>query len=116
VAYAVEAGKIRANGDGEGMIQLDPVEKGLRVALMRDLMQAELEGYADQIAACAAETIAKADVAPESIDRIVYVGGSSLLGVIQHRMEALLPEARPETSEVFTAVVDGLALAAGRDS
>jgi hypothetical chaperone protein len=115
VAYAVEAGKIRANGDGEGMIQLDPVEKGLRVALMRDLMQAELEGYADQIAACAAETIAKADVTPESIDRIVYVGGSSLLGVIQHRMEALLPEARPETSEVFTAVVDGLALAAGRD-
>ncbi|CUH69393.1 Heat shock protein 70 [Thalassovita autumnalis] len=115
VAYAVEAGKIRANGEGEGMIQLDPVEKGLRVALMRDLMQAELEGYADQIAACAAETIAKADVMPESIDRIVYVGGSSLLGVIQHRMEALLPEARPETSEVFTAVVDGLALAAGRD-
>jgi hypothetical chaperone protein len=112
VAYAVEAGKIRANGEGEGLIRLDPVEKGLNVPLMRDLMQVELSGYADQIAACATETLAQADVAPSSVDRIVYVGGSSLLGVVQQRMEALLPDARPETSEVFTAVVDGLALAA----
>ncbi|MCG7494113.1 Hsp70 family protein [Thalassobius sp. Cn5-15] len=112
VAYAVEAGKIRANGEGEGLIRLDPVEKGLSVNLMRDLMQAELSGYAGQIAACASDTLAQAGVAPHSVDRIVYVGGSSLLGVVQHRMEALLPDARPETSEVFTAVVDGLALAA----
>lgn len=112
VAYAVEAGKIRANGEGEGLIRLDPVEKGLNVPLMRDLMQAELSGYADQIAACATETLTQADVAPSSVDQIVYVGGSSLLGVLQQRMEALLPDAQPETSEVFTAVVDGLALAA----
>jgi hypothetical chaperone protein len=79
---------------------------------MRDLMQAELAGSADQIAACAADTLAQAGVAPHSVDRIDYVGGSSRLGVVQHRMEALLPDARPETSEVFTAVVDGLALAA----
>lgn len=114
VAYAVEAGKIRANGEGLARIQLDTVEKGLCAALARDVMQAELAGFADQIVACAEETIALAGVSRKSVERIVYVGGSSLMGILQQRMQALLPEAQPETSEVFTAVVDGLARAAER--
>lgn len=48
---------------------------------------------------------------PDDIDRVVFVGGSSLLGVIQNRIAAAFPDASLETSEVFTAVVDGLALA-----
>lgn len=114
IAYAVEAGKIAANGSVEGTIDLGVVEKGLKAALPNHVLQMQLIDAANKIADCATETIAKAGCRPEDIDRVVFVGGSSLLGVIQNRIAALLPDAKLETSEVFTAVVDGLAITAGR--
>lgn len=112
LAYAVEAGKIEANGADEALIKLDVIERGLAAPLLRTAMQAELAGYADQIADCALETVTLAGCAPEAVDRVVYVGGSSLMAVIRNRVEQKFPKAVPETSEVFTAVVDGLAQAA----
>ncbi|MBR9652938.1 Hsp70 family protein [Thalassovita aquimarina] len=112
VAYAVEAGKIAANGAEDGTISLDTVERGLAVPLPRDVMQAELADFADQVASHAVQTVTDAGCDLTSVDRIVYVGGSSLMSVIRDRVEARFPNAAPETSEVFTAVVDGLTLAA----
>ena len=114
IAYAVEAGKIAANGSTEGVIDLKVIEKGLKAALPNHVLQMQLIDAANKIADCATETIAKSGCRPDQIDRVVFVGGSSLLGVIQNRIAALLPHAKLETSEVFTAVVDGLAIAAGR--
>jgi hypothetical chaperone protein len=114
IAYAVEAGKIAAKGSVEGTIDLSVVEKGLSADLPNHVLQMQLIDAANKIADCATETIAKAGCRPEDIDRVVFVGGSSLLGVIQNRIAALLPDAKLETSEVFTAVVDGLAITAGR--
>jgi len=76
------------------------------------MLQMQLIDAANKIADCASETMAKAGCRPDQIDRVVFVGGSSLLGVIQNRIAQLLPDATLETSEVFTAVVDGLAIAA----
>ena len=112
LAYAVEAGKIEANGADEAQIKLDVIESGLSSSLLRDTMLAELATYADQIGACALDTVQEAGCDPRSVDRVVYVGGSSLMSVIRDRVEQQFPEATPETSEVFTAVVDGLAQAA----
>lgn len=112
IAYAVEAGKIAANGSSMGVIDLKVVEKGLNAELANHVLQMQLIDAANKIAECASETIAKAGCRPEQIDRVVFVGGSSLLGVIQNRIATLLPDAVMETSEVFTAVVDGLAIAA----
>ncbi len=114
IAYAVEAGKIQANGGSDGTIDLGPIEKGLTATLLRDAMQAEITGYADEIAECALETLADSGVPATSIERVIYVGGSSLLDVIRTKIETLFPTATPETSEVFSAVVDGLALASAR--
>ncbi|MDQ2095630.1 Hsp70 family protein [Rhodalgimonas zhirmunskyi] len=113
VAYAVEAGKIAANRASAGMIDLSVVEKGLRAEIANHALQAALFESAGEIAACAGDVLSQAGCAPEAIDRVVFVGGSSLLGVVQARIGAMFPAARLETSEVFTAVVDGLALAAG---
>lgn len=112
IAYAVEAGKIAANGASAAMIALGVVEKGLQAELSNAALQAELFGGAQAIADCAGETLRKAGMQTGDIDRVVFVGGSSLLGVIQRRIGAMFPDAVLETSEVFTAVVDGLALAA----
>ncbi len=113
IAYAVEAGKIAANGGQSGQIDLGPVEAGLSLTLTPDDLSAAVAGFARDIRATAAETLAMARVDPASIDRVVFVGGSSLLSAVRSEMADLLPKAVQETGEVLTAVADGLALATG---
>ena len=50
-------------------------------------------------------------MAEDAVDRVVFVGGSSLIGVLDRLMRVRFQNAGFEYSEVFTAVVDGLALA-----
>lgn len=113
VAYAVEAGKITANGASEAVIDIGVVEKGLGVSLSNGDLMAQLYPAAHDIAQCAEATLTAAQMTADDIDRVVFVGGSSLLGVVQQRIGVMFPNAEMETSEVFTAVVDGLAIATG---
>lgn len=115
IAFAIEAAKIATNGAGSARIELDVVEKGLRPVMTDTDLMSALWPMADKIGACARETVARAGVGPEAIDRVVFVGGSSLIGIVDRLMRATFPQARFEHSEVFTAVVNGLAIAAGRD-
>ena len=56
-----------------------------------------------------------AGVSPDKIGKIVFVGGSSLLKSVKEVMIAMFPNATLERTEAFTAVADGLAIAASRD-
>lgn len=112
IAYAVEAGKIAANGADSGEIALSVVERGLSVDLSAAALTEALTGYGEEIAACALDTLKTAGCTPDSVDQVVYVGGSSLLSAVRSAMTRALPDARPVDSEVFTAVVHGLAIAA----
>ncbi|GGA98935.1 Hsp70 family protein [Allosediminivita pacifica] len=112
VAYAVEAGKIAANGKGTAEIALHVVEKGLSATLPAHALTVALQGYADEIATGALETVKQAGCTPAEVDQIVYVGGSSLLSAVRSAMGRSFPDATPVDAEVFTAVVHGLAIAA----
>lgn len=112
VAYAVEAAKIAANDADSARIDLRVIEKGLAADLTHAVMTKVLSGFADQIAAQALATLEQAGCAPETVDQVVYVGGSSALTAVRQAMQAALPGARAVESERFTAVVHGLALAA----
>ncbi len=112
VAYAVERGKIEANAEPTGRVVLDVVERGLQALIPADSAAELLADCCDLIADCAAETLALAGCTADSIDRVVYVGGSSQMRAIRSRIEAMFPQAVPETSEIFTAVASGLALRA----
>ena len=115
IAFAVEAAKIVANGaTGQGEIRLDPVEKGLRPHLWQPELLSVLWPFAARIQTAARETLDQAGLAPGQVDRVIFVGGSSLVGAVDQVMRATFPQARFEYSEVFTAVVDGLAIAAGQ--
>ena len=114
VAFAVERGKIAANGAAGGVIDLKLVEKGLRVELGKSQMAEDLAGYAGQIRAAAEETCAMAGVPVADVGRVVFVGGSSLMAVVEDALCAAFPQARLEYTNAFTAVVDGLAIAAAR--
>ena len=114
MAFAVEAGKIAANGDdGRADILLGFVEKGLATPITKGSMNGALGEFRDKLRAAVYQTLMQAQVAPMQIDTIVLVGGSSLMQIVQEDVQAICISAKVEMSEAFTAVVDGLALASG---
>ncbi|MDX8354685.1 Hsp70 family protein [Cognatiyoonia sp. IB215182] len=116
IAFAVEDGKIRLNAPdiAQTSIDLDLITPALAADLTKDAMAAILKDHAAEIRSCAAETLAMADISPERIGKIVFVGGSSLLEVVASTMVAMFPHAELEQAEAFTAVADGLAIAAAK--
>jgi len=117
IAFAVEAGKIKLNQPdlSEAAIDLRVIETALWAQLTQSAMDTVLSGHAAQIEACAGETLEMAGVSPDKIGKIVFVGGSSLLKIVEGVMIAMFPDATLERAEAFTAVADGLAIAASRD-
>lgn len=114
IAFAVEAGKIQINKPDvtDAGIDLRVIEKALWAEFTKDAMGVVLADHAAQIRTCAAETLAMADVTPDRVGKIVFVGGSSLLHVVEDVMVGMFPDAELERAEAFTAVADGLAIAA----
>ena len=113
LAFAVERGKIAANGaTAGGRIDMGFIDPGLSEVVTPDSLDAALAATRAMLRGAVAETLVLAGVAPESIGRIILVGGSSLMRLVGEEARALCPGAEILRSEAFTAVVDGLALAA----
>ena len=114
IAFAVEAGKIRVNSPDaqDAAIDLRIIEKQLWARMDTHELEAILHDHAAQIKTAALDTLSRAAIAPDRIGQIVFVGGSSLMQVIENEMVDLFPNAILERSDAFTAVADGLAIAA----
>ncbi|MDX5349297.1 MAG: Hsp70 family protein [Paracoccaceae bacterium] len=113
LSFAVERGKIAANADTEGAaILLDQIEPGFAVPLSADALAASLARHADALAEGAYETLRIAGLEVAHVEKVVYVGGSSLMSLVSQTMKQQFPLAAHSFSEVFTAVADGLAIAA----
>lgn len=116
VALAIETAKIGTNQNGAGTVDLRLVERGLAVPVDRPLLAKELGPSAVLIGENALRAIEIAGVRPDDVTKVVMVGGSSLLQVVEDEVRARLPHAEIEHTEAFTAVVSGLAIAAARQS
>ncbi len=114
VALSVERGKIGANraAPGWGAVDLGLVERGLERRITGQDLTAILGPEAARIRQAAVDTLTLAGVAPDAVSKVVMVGGSSLLGVVEAAIADLLPRASVERGDAFTGVVDGLAIAA----
>jgi hypothetical chaperone protein len=112
LAFAVEAGKIAANGGG-GRIDLSVVERGLGVALAPGRLATDLGPFAGAVAEGARRTVDRAGLGLGEVTHVVHVGGSSLLQPVREGLARLFPGARPVDTAAFTAVAEGLAIAAG---
>ena len=77
-------------------------------------LPALLSTYDQALRVGAEETLRLAGVSRDQVAQIVYVGGSSLMSLVPTAMKSVFPGAEHRFSEVFTAVADGLAIAAGR--
>ena len=113
LSFAVERGKIAANGGAErASILLDRIEPGLVIPLSADALTESLARHADALASGARETLRIAGLDVACVEKVVYVGGSSLMAMVSQTMKKQFPQAVHSYSEVFTAVADGLAIAA----
>ena len=114
LAFAVERGKIAANGSDAGRIAMGFIEPGLAQVLTPQALDAALRDCRADLYQAAAQTLRMAGVAPNDVGSVILVGGSSLMGFVAEEALRLCPAAQLLRSEAFTAVVDGLALAAAR--
>lgn len=115
LAFAVEHGKITANErQGGGQIDMGFIEAGLTAEVTGESLGAAMADSRKTLALAAAETLNLAGLKPEDVDRVVLVGGSSLMTFVTEEMQALCPGAEIVRSAAFTAVVDGLARATTR--
>ncbi|MFN3524943.1 MAG: Hsp70 family protein [Paracoccus sp. (in: a-proteobacteria)] len=115
LAFAVERGKIAANGgEAQPRILLDQIERDLSAPLPTEALTECLARFADALSEGARETVQAAGIDASRVQQVVYVGGSSLMSMVSDSMRSQFPAARHSFSNVFTAVTDGLAIAAGR--
>ncbi|MBU2957868.1 Hsp70 family protein [Paracoccus sp. 1_MG-2023] len=113
LAFAVERGKIAVNtGSDDPNILLDQIERGFAIPLSVDAVADSLSRHAEALSDGADETLRLAGIDRDQVGKVVYVGGSSLMGMVSDTMRRNFPAARHSFAEVFTAVADGLAIAA----
>ncbi|MEP3298894.1 MAG: Hsp70 family protein [Pseudoruegeria sp.] len=114
MAFAVERGKIQVNDPNteQSAIDLRFIEKTLRSEITTPEVAATLDPLSTAIRKSAADTLAMAGLSAEQVDRVIFVGGSSLMSVVRDAIYTLCPEAAVEDGKAFTAIADGLALAA----
>ncbi|UWP91305.1 Hsp70 family protein [Aliiroseovarius crassostreae] len=116
LAFAVEAGKIAANAaTPRAMIDMAFIERNLSAPITPGSMTAALNGpearFDEALKGAIYQTLMRANCLPAQIDRVVLVGGSSLMHLVSDVITATCPQANLTHSEAFTAVVDGLAIA-----
>ena len=116
IAFSVERGKILINKglSDDSKVNLHFVEPDLTAMITQADMANSLSEHAHRIQTCAKETLAMASVDAISVDTVIFVGGSSLMSVVETAMANIFPSAQLQYAEAFTAIVDGLAIAASR--
>ncbi len=114
IAFAVETGKIQINKaeQDSAKIDLSIIEPDLMAAITRNHLNASLSEHAHQIKECALETLKMADCTVDDVHTVIFVGGSSLMSIIGDTIKVAFPQAKHQYSDAFTAIVDGLAIAA----
>ena len=73
---------------------------------------AALDDLVQEIARAALRTVTDAGIAPNGITHLVFVGGSSLMGVVEETLCPQFPRAAVHRGSALTAIADGLALGA----
>ncbi len=102
LAFAVERGKIAVNsGSKDPAIKLDVLEAGLAVQLSDALVADSLNDHTSRLETGVQEALRLADLTAEQIDRVVYVGGSSLMAIVPETMRRVFPDAEHSFASVL---------------
>ncbi|HUS53697.1 MAG TPA: Hsp70 family protein [Thermohalobaculum sp.] len=115
LAFAVERTKISVNASGRAdAIGMGFIEAGLSQTVSPENLAATLASNRILLREAAMKTLQIADIDPNEVERVILVGGSSLMTFVSDEMSELCSSAEILRSEAFTAVIDGLAMATSR--
>tara|TARA_B100001093_G_C26713326_1_gene964482 strand:- start:347 stop:673 length:327 start_codon:yes stop_codon:yes gene_type:complete len=102
------------SGYEQSLNLLDHIERGLTVPLPIKALEKILAHHIIILESIVHETVEKANLNAQKIDRVIYVGGSSMMTIVLKNMKILFPTAQDSFANVFTAVAEGLAIASNR--
>lgn len=112
LAFAAERGKIAANENALlARIAMEFIQPGLLAPLSSDSLHVALRGFGAELRQAMTETLTLAGLSAKEVGSVILVGGSSRMQLVTDIARDLFPGATLQRSQVFTAVVDGLALA-----
>lgn len=112
LAFAVETGKIAANGRTEATaIDMGFIERGLSARIDAASLDRALDGFRLRLRAAMQDTLDRAGILPSDVGSVILVGGASAMTMIAAEAQTLCPAATPHRTNAFTAIIDGLALA-----
>ncbi|MCK4861024.1 MAG: Hsp70 family protein [Rhodobacteraceae bacterium] len=115
LSMLAEKSKIATNQAAEAFtVDLGVIEKGVEISINPDDLDAMMANHHSRIIDAVSQTLTLATCKPDEITDVVFVGGSSLMGFVIDALTKTFPKSDFHTSAVFTAVVDGLALATAR--
>ncbi len=110
LAFAAERGKIAAN-KADAVIDLTVLEPHLTAPLSQAALGHSLQALTSKIQTAATDTLTSASLTPAQINSLIFVGGSSLMNVVEATVQSHFPTAKPHRTFAFTAVIKGLTLA-----
>lgn len=118
LSMLAESAKIAANqaSTEPANIDLRLIETDKVVSISRTELDQMMAKYRTRILRGVEHTLVKSGCDAEAISDVIFVGGSSLMAFIIEAMKERFPSAKFHTSAVFTAVVDGLAIAAHKSA
>jgi hypothetical chaperone protein len=112
LAFLAEETKFSYNqGLAQSVVDLSVIEPGLTTPLSTDSFDKSLAKFGAQIAEVISETLESGKIAVDDIERVITVGGSSSMTIVTDAIAACLPSIHIQQGDVFTSIVDGLAMA-----
>lgn len=113
LAFLAERAKILANDQQSDAVKidLDLIAEGLYVGISRNDLARIMAETCEIIDKSVKDTLKLTNCRAEQVSEVIYVGGSSQMYMVQAVLRDIFPQAKFRLSNVFTAVVDGLALA-----
>ncbi len=115
LAFLAEATKIKVNRSSCVVdVDLSFVEQNLSTTLSSNNLEQSTQDFGNQISHVIGETLEIAQIAGEDVQSVIPVGGSSIVKTVKLAFEKQLPNADIHGGAIFTSIVDGLAMNAGK--
>ena len=112
LAFEAERTKIARNeGSNHSTVDLSLIEPGLQTQLTEEGFENSLLRFGEEIADAIQETLDAGGVEARRVEAVVSVGGSSSMKIVTDAIQSGLPNVAVQQGDVFTSIVEGLAIA-----
>ncbi|WOF75220.1 Hsp70 family protein [Parvibaculaceae bacterium PLY_AMNH_Bact1] len=112
LAFEAERTKIAHNeGSNRSLVDLSLIEPDLQTRLTEEGLENSLSRFGVEIAVAIQETLDAGGIEAQRVEAVVSVGGSSSMKIVTDAIQECLPNVAVQQGDVFTSIVDGLAIA-----